>query len=69
MTDALPGRPRGRAQRQARGSRCRHLTSITIGFEADLFEQLATRAQAQRVSLAELVRTYCQWGIDTEDGE
>lgn len=41
-----------------------------ITFDNETFNQLAKRAHMQEISLAELIRNYCEWGLeqDTSNG-
>lgn len=40
-----------------------------IRFEADLFEEMRALAVKRRTTLSEIVRTFCQWGLDVENKE
>jgi len=52
--------PRGRAY----GKRC----GITVYIDPAMLASLTTVAKKQRKSVAELIRTYIEWGLET-DGE
>ena len=39
---------------------------FSFDFDEEMAAELRARASAQGISLNELVRTYCQWGLDEE---
>jgi hypothetical protein len=74
------GNPRGEAEpgiaspkdavRKARGCgdhRRPGFKQIAIQFESETFDELAGRAVGERLSFGELVRTYCEWGLETAE--
>lgn len=42
---------------------------IAIPFDDETFDALATRAANADMSFAELVRQYCEWGLETDRDE
>jgi hypothetical protein len=40
---------------------------IAIQFEGETFDELAGRAAVERLSFGELVRVYCEWGLDAAE--
>jgi len=45
----------------------RRLRRIICGFEQDTFDHIASKAELEGVSVSEVIRTYVEWGIESED--
>jgi len=39
----------------------------TVGFDEETWVRMQAAAVRNKCSMSELVRTYCQWGLDEED--
>ncbi len=44
----------------------RRLRRIICGFEQDTFDHIASKAELEGVSVSEVIRTYVEWGIESE---
>jgi hypothetical protein len=42
---------------------------IAISFDKEQFEEIATRAASANISFSELVKIYCEWGLETDSDE
>jgi len=51
-----------RGARQGRGTK-----RIAIQLPDEMFEEIARRAHTNKVSFAEQVRTYVEWGLEVEN--
>lgn len=40
--------------------------AANVNFDISLFNRLADRAHKKSISLSELIRTYCEWGLSEE---
>jgi hypothetical protein len=61
------GQPHKRGQKAIGGRRQGFgLVSIKIAFDDDMFAAIAESALAKNVSFAEVVRTYCEWGLEND---
>ena len=45
----------------------RRMRRIICGFEQDTFDHIASKAELEGVSVSEVIRTYVEWGIESED--
>lgn len=46
------------------GGRSRGMPRVTVAFEKDTLEEIAKRAQKDKVSFAEMVRTLIEWALE-----
>ena len=47
----------------------RRLRRIFCGLEQDTFDHIATKAELEGVSVSEIIRTYVEWGIESENND
>ena len=47
----------------------RRLRRIICGFEQDTFDHIATKAELEGVSVSEIIRTYVEWGMESEQND
>jgi hypothetical protein len=47
----------------------RRLRRIICGFEQDTFDHIVSKAELEDVSVSEVIRTYVEWGIESEEND
>lgn len=52
----------------ARGRPRNGMIQVCVRFDTEMMESLRATAKREGRGLTEVVRTYCQWGIDAESG-
>ena len=47
----------------------RRLRRIICGFEQDTFDHMVREAETAGVSVSEVIRTYVEWGMESEQND